>query len=961
MSSLIIVTNSELVFERIKPVLWLATDSRVSGGLLEYDINFAFTDPCKVYSKHIENNPPIYRDIDEDDKTIMKSFEDNCKALYHLEWIKEMDQLLAVDLPDHHLDQPPERAYSESTTRTKREVIYYRDLLKHDNDTLEMAHKRQRIVVHLALENYAKQTNQSNSWKNDTNQMNLQRLTQLIEEIENYALSREGTFAQRYLHKVMKQYILADEVKYNEVETSKGKLFVEYMGSVKGVEFASLIWDVIRDGKNIIKNRTKNVIDFETKRIRNRLDELRSSKDPRSMVRTFVEFLEAKRMTLSEALIISEVIWPTGPLKLVSLAEKHVRRDITGSNYLQEGESEEPATKYAWWEPFAEFVLGPIWTITRPYSPRSRQLNRTLSRLMTFHEKITNSEITEKFLFGFAKVSFRSTEFELDHNAIDPNVYTSYKWYEYFAFLAPYLRTYIYEVARERTLLEFIDKWKDKITTFLNSDHLQQYLSSIIKDDSLSKFEYEISDTTLERPKRQILSGLIVAGAGAAGKEIFSYFMANVATNLIQSIFDWISPNSNSNRITKSEVMLKDFNDNFKANQIVDRGILDNLDKLSNIVQLTAQKVELQTRRLPEYSWLSALIINRISLAGLDLQRVTDEARRGRIAAAPLGRLLGIPELRQLDASDTKLLSISKVSNNTVNFRFRAVRTSLDTKVYKVYPFDHWDNLDEIPRLMKYKGKQYLIYNSTSNCIKSLDSAPDNYIGDQCSRLNGDDPALAQWEIIKETEDLNPFKSQSQVVKTLNGNYIYCFPGYITVQGHNYTCPMDPFRLDVNREFQTADQLHIPNFVTLNASREYISATEVMHAGFFRDDSDTVQPLALFEALRQERKLLREQNYTLNHSFVVDKTNAWFWTFITLNVGLTIGVSTILFIKVCCTQQQKHYRDGMPMAPLESLVREESFRRPYNHLTEPLTNNAQTGPPQNSISPPPSYNPFLKR
>lgn len=132
--------------------------------------------------------------------------------------------------------------------------------------------------------------------------------------------------------------------------------------------------------------------------------------------------------------------------------------------------------------------------------------------------------------------------------------------------------------------------------------------------------------------------------------------MANFATNLIQSVLDCIIPNSNTNQLTKNEDMLTDFNNNFKANQAVDRGILDNLDKLSNIVQITVQKVEMQTKRLSEYLWLSGLIMNRILLAGLDLQRATDEARWGRIATAPLGRLLGMSDIRQLDASDTKLL-----------------------------------------------------------------------------------------------------------------------------------------------------------------------------------------------------------------------------------------------------------------------------------------------------------------
>lgn len=73
--------------------------------------------------------------------------------------------------------------------------------------------------------------------------------------------------------------------------------------------------------------------------------------------------------------------------------------------------------------------------------------------------------------------------------------------------MVPLLGTHIHKVARERTLLEFNDKWNDKIGDFLHSDHLQQYLSNIVTGESVERFEYDERITSLDRTKQQILTG----------------------------------------------------------------------------------------------------------------------------------------------------------------------------------------------------------------------------------------------------------------------------------------------------------------------------------------------------------------------------------------------------------------------------------------------------------------------
>jgi len=72
--------------------------------------------------------------------------------------------------------------------------------------------------------------------------------------------------------------------------------------------------------------------------------------------------------------------------------------------------------------------------------------------------------------------------------------------------------------------------------------------------------------------------------------------------------------------------------------------------------------------------------------------------------------------------------------------------------------------------------------------------------------MNGDDPQLSQWNTDKETENIELYSNVSQVLKTIDANYIYCFPGEITMQNQKYKCPLELFKLKPKIAFRTAQQ-----------------------------------------------------------------------------------------------------------------------------------------------------------
>lgn len=142
---------------------------------------------------------------------------------------------------------------------------------------------------------------------------------------------------------------------------------------------------------------------------------------------------------------------------------------------------------------------------------------------------------------------------------------------------------------------------------------------------------------------------------------------------------------------------------------------------------------------------------------------------------------------------------------------------------------------------------------------------------DQCTELDGKDPALAQWSAVSETDLIESYANESLVSKTMSANYIHCFPGSIIVDKQSYNCPMDIFRLQTNHEFKTAKQRHMPLTLRQNSSLDMV--IEAVHAGHFRDDSGVIQHVSMFERLRDERQKIHRMTTELQSSIVIDKNS----------------------------------------------------------------------------------------
>lgn len=84
----------------------------------------------------------------------------------------------------------------------------------------------------------------------------------------------------------------------------------------------------------------------------------------------------------------------------------------------------------------------------------------------------------------------------------------------------------------------------------------------------------------LNRGKRSIFAPIITELAALA----VSSFVGNIVSNLIGAVIEVINPSSNTNRLKRLESAMEEFDQNFMTTKKMERGILENIDKLSNNV-----------------------------------------------------------------------------------------------------------------------------------------------------------------------------------------------------------------------------------------------------------------------------------------------------------------------------------------------------------------------------------------
>lgn len=374
---------------------------------------------------------------------------------------------------------------------------------------------------------------------------------------------------------------------------------------------------------------------------------------------------------------------------------------------------------------------------------------------------------------------------------------------------------------------------------------------------------------------------------------------AGCVTNLISAAVSYFNPHSDRNRINSLEERQKmtedaaiDFEERFNLTQEIQHGILGDLMGLNLRQRELQNQIHHLAFLMPRVSWMSAYIQQKITTASINLRNMIDEYLHGRVACKEVSTLLGLEAIKDIDNHDTRFEFIEQLSANRMHLKFIIRKRSQDTQVYKVFAFRYWDKLTDIPTLMEYRGYNTLIYNETANCLKAIeDPTQSSFTDDVCIERNYSDPRLSIWEKLVETRDIYKFNTTCQTKKTMDFNYIYCFPFNVTTKMGTFTNPPHVYRLPVMEAFELPITKYTPVIRKLNISGPFdFPAIDSTHMSQFPMGSEVLNGIKWFDKLQHLMQLNERLVHDKQNSYTIEKQGGTFWSF-----------SIFVFVLICIT------------------------------------------------------------
>lgn len=377
--------------------------------------------------------------------------------------------------------------------------------------------------------------------------------------------------------------------------------------------------------------------------------------------------------------------------------------------------------------------------------------------------------------------------------------------------------------------------------------------------------------------KRSILS--------EAATTVISIFGGVVVSNLVAVITSRLNPSSDYNRLNRLEPAFEteknritEFESRFNATKEVQRGMVEAMSQMGKTIREQQRQINHLAHLLPQTTWLASYLQSRILSASADLKTIIDEYVRGRVATLELSELLNITEIRGIEPEDTSFERVDREPGalQTINMQFTVREKSKDTFVYKVMPFNYWENLTEIPSLMEYVGPRYIIYNEAKNCIKGISDSPLRDVREECNEINGTDPELSKWRVLISTNKVYDQNQGSMDYRTLKFNYVYCFPWNITIKSKQLRCPPYAFRLPLNLAYSTMGKSYTPKRKKFLLTQHDPLAVDIIHNGQFYQASEAADECLWFDKIQKLRQDLQNEILENERSVSVAK-HGWIW------------------------------------------------------------------------------------
>ena len=323
------------------------------------------------------------------------------------------------------------------------------------------------------------------------------------------------------------------------------------------------------------------------------------------------------------------------------------------------------------------------------------------------------------------------------------------------------------------------------------------------------------------KPKRSIISNTV--DAVVSGITI---------SNLVKSLYDTFVPWSDHNKLKSMtnelatfEIHIShsidDFHQKFELQEEIG-------DELSAQIQILARndverlaQIRHLTSLVPKVSWIATFLQMKM-MSAAEYLKITEKATKGQLATDAMSSLLNITTLQSLDPKTsifhnlTRLDNVHNMADPIYRLLFTVHERSRDTFVYKVLPFDYWENLTGMPVLMKYTSSDLLIFNQTCmKKVKILDNMP---LEEDCAESNYVDPQLNSWMPITSSRQIEKLTNTCKYEKAHAFNYIYCFPfDIVTKQGTYISISTSEHRVVPSTSHQS--NLHFENQKVSNQRR----------------------------------------------------------------------------------------------------------------------------------------------
>lgn len=467
------------------------------------------------------------------------------------------------------------------------------------------------------------------------------------------------------------------------------------------------------------------------------------------------------------------------------------------------------------------------------------------------------------------------------------------------------------------TFVQLMNEWPNKVKF-----HRKEVLNRHSRD----------ADRHSNITKRDMISDFAIGAMKTVGKGV----MGGVISNLISTVFDRLNPHSDHNQLknVKADIVtLKNhFYANFNMTYEIQKGLINSLQQVGIMELENRHKIDYLMTMVPKVSWTSSFLQTRIMAHAADLRIIMDDYAHGRVAVKEMANLLNIQELRESNIAVTEFTSVDMIGTNLLKIAFKVMETSNDTFVYRVNAFNYWENLSDLPTLMEYKGPEYLIFNTSNNCMQSIEKPGQLIIEDQCLQDNYVDPKLQKWKPIIQTRNIDMFNETCQEKRTLLYNYIYCFPYQIHLKEGIFRMPPNTFRLPTSIEYEIPGKpKYMPRRYVFNISTD-LPAIDSIHTGHFPMGSEVIDQTKWFEKLQDLHKLNEKLYHNEERSVMITKYGAAWWIIIlTIIIWAKFTIVLIVFyynLKTNTKKPQRHvtFRDAMKIPSIAEMQKTDKSR-----------------------------------